>query len=215
MQPNNTHNDQAIMDDITIAPVDPSSTVTQNPPPGDLCNQCGKCCRMATPGGINHAQLQVMAQAGNPSAQAFLSVFVPYASHEEARQAMPDHVDRMQAAMADKPEAWEALSFYYCKHLQPNNHCGIYETRPVFCQLTPRNGWMVMPPGCGYEGWQFAQREQQKHDIRLLKAQLQFFEALSPDGIHHPLYPEQTLTQIREAVAQRIAPLVKYGADHW
>jgi Fe-S-cluster containining protein len=191
--------------------------VDENPiqPPASLCNQCGKCCRMATPG-VPQSRLQDLAEQGNTEAQAFLAIFTPYADLDAARKAMPEHVAKVEASLAQDNHPYVTeLTFYHCRHIQPDNTCGIYAKRPLFCQQTPRNGWMVMPPGCGYEGWQFSQREQHMWDIRQLKEHLSFLEALSPDGVHHPLRPQELLQPLRDAVAQRVAMWQRFGAEDW
>ena len=184
-------------------------------PPAALCNQCGKCCRMATPG-LPQSRLQELAEQGHTEAQAFLDVFTPYPNLEAARQAMPDHVAKVESSLAQDNHPYVSdLTFYHFRHIQPDNTCGIYEQRPMFCRQTPRNGWMVMPPGCGYEGWQFHQREQHMWDIRQLKEHLFFLEALSLDGEHHPLRPQESLQPLRDAVAQRVAVWQRFGSLEW
>jgi Fe-S-cluster containining protein len=203
------------VDPLVNSPIQSDADNTAFEPPADLCNQCGKCCRMATPG-IVESRLHELANNGHTEAQAFLDVFMPYPSVEAARAVMPDHVAKVEQLLQQDNHTYkDALTFYHCRHIQPDNRCGIYADRPLFCRQTPRNGWMVMPPGCGFEGWQFTQREQQVWDIRKLKEHLQFLEALSPDGIHHPLRPTEPLQPLRDAVAERVSMWARFGAEDW
>ena len=71
-----------------------------------------------------------------------------------------------------------------------------------------------MPPGCGFEGWQFEQREQHKANIRSLKETLFWMEMLSPDGIHMP-NQQKTLKALHEQITQAIEPWQRFGAQHW
>jgi Fe-S-cluster containining protein len=180
-------------------------------PRADLCHKCGRCCRSAT-AAQSHEKLTAMAAAGNEDAVAFLRVFEPYESIEAARAVVPEQVDQVLAhhKAEDGP-----LTFYHCKHVSPEGLCGIYEDRPNFCKGAPYHGWSLMPPGCGFEGWQFAEREKQKQMIRSLKEQLFLLEQLSADGVHHPLDPEKKLAEMRALVDAKIEPWRRFGADGW
>jgi Fe-S-cluster containining protein len=187
----------------------------QKEPLPDLCHKCGKCCRSATTY-HSHKKLLEMVEAGNQEAIDFLSVFKPYDSIEDARQVEPEQVENVLRVVSGRDDmSLDELTFYHCEYVTPEGLCGIYERRPRCCQEAPGHGWSAMPPGCGFEGWQFEQREKQKRMIRDLKTSLYVMEQMSPDGIHHPLRPETSLDDMRLAVADRIKPWKTFGADFW
>lgn len=66
----------------------------------------------------------------------------------------------------------EEITFYGCKYLQPDNLCSRYDTRLTLCKHCPSSPWSIVPPGCGFEGWLFWQREELKQKIRRSKEEL-------------------------------------------
>jgi Fe-S-cluster containining protein len=180
----------------------------------DLCHKCGRCCRSATT--VNNYQtLLKMVEAGEQEAIDFLSIFEPFSSIEEARKVVPDQVDQVLQVVATRDDMkLDEVTFYHCRYVTEEGLCGIYERRPRCCKDAPYHGWSLMPPGCGFEGWQFEQRERQKSEIRKLKeVQLQM-EFLSPDGVNLPTR-EMTLEDLRSVVANAIKPWVSFGAEYW
>ncbi len=181
----------------------------------DLCHKCGKCCRSATTY-HSHARLMELAASGDKESIDFLSVFKPFASIEDARLVEPAQVDQVLKVVEARSDMnVDELTFYYCDYVTPEGLCGIYERRPRCCQEAPGNGWSLMPPGCGYEGWQFEQREAQKRMIRDLKTSAFIMEEMSPDGIHHPVRPDTTLESLREMVAEKLKPWEQFGSKDW
>lgn len=181
----------------------------------DLCHKCGRCCRSATTF-HNHQKLLALAAEGDKEAQDFLEIFEPYDSIEDARQIEPDQVAQVMSVITAREDMDEHnVTFYHCRYVTPEGLCGIYERRPRCCREAPGHGWSVMPPGCGFEGWQFEQREKQKRMIRDLKTSVYIMEQMSPDGIHHPIRPETTLDDLRLAVAEKIKPWKSFGAEYW
>ena len=75
------------------------------------------------------------------------------------------------------------ITFYYCPNLTKDNKCSIHVTRPDCCRRAPRNGWSIFPPGCGFKGWQFQQRERVKGLIRKIKEHIIELELLEPETI--------------------------------
>ncbi|MBK8191195.1 MAG: YkgJ family cysteine cluster protein [Vampirovibrionales bacterium] len=181
----------------------------------DFCHKCGRCCRSATTY-APYEELQEMAARGEAEAIEFLSIFQPYETLEDARAAVPDQVDQVLREAEHNPDLQgKKLTFYHCRYVTPEGLCGIYETRPRCCREAPAHGWSVMPPGCGFEGWQFLQREKQKRAIRDLKTSAYVIEQMSPDGKTHPLRPETTLDELRAMVQKSIRPWKRFGADYW
>lgn len=181
----------------------------------DLCHKCGRCCKSATTYN-SYSKLQALVAEGNKEAIDFLEIFEPYDSIEDARQVVPDQVEQVLKVVAERDDMkLEDITFYHCRYVTPEGLCGIYERRPRCCREAPGHGWSVMPPGCGFEGWQFEQREKQKRMIRDLKTSAYLMEQLSPDGIHHPARPETTLNELRAMVADKISPWKPFGAEYW
>lgn len=181
----------------------------------DLCHKCGKCCRSATTY-HSYAKLQELVAQGDKEAIEFLSVFKPYESIEAARAVEPEQVDQVIEVIKNRGDMnLEELTFYHCEYVTPEGLCGIYERRPRCCREAPSHGWSVMPPGCGFEGWQFQQRETHKRMIRDLKTSAYIMEELSPDGKTHPTRPETTLDDLRQMIDEKIKPWKPFGAEYW
>ena len=80
-------------------------------PPGDsLCDHCtAKCCRyFALP-------------MDTPTERKDLEYIRWFLMHDKA-------------AVFTEDETWYLLVHTTCKHLQPDNRCGVYETRPEICR---------------------------------------------------------------------------------
>jgi Fe-S-cluster containining protein len=185
-----------------------------NPLP-DLCHKCGRCCKSATTYNT-HSKLVAMAEQGSQEAIDFLEIFEPYASLEEARAAVPEQVEQVMKVITERADMDETdVTFYHCRYVTPEGLCGIYERRPRCCREAPGHGWSVMPPGCGFEGWQFAQREKHKRMVRDLKSMAYLMEQASPDGVNHPTRPGVTLADLKQVVNEKIAPWLPFGAEHW
>ena len=181
----------------------------------DLCHKCGRCCRSATTF-HSHKRLMALAEGGEKEAIDFLEIFEPYPSIEAAREVVPDQVEQVLRVVESRSDMDVAdVTFYHCRYVTAEGLCGIYERRPRCCREAPGNGWSVMPPGCGFEGWQFEQREQHKRMIRDLKTSAYVMEQMSPDGVRHPIRPETTIEDLRAMVAEKIRPWKTYGADYW
>lgn len=191
--------------------IDLSDITAERP---DLCHKCGKCCRSATTYN-SYAKLQELVAQGEQEAIDFLSIFEPFPSIEEARKVVPDQVEQVLSVIANRDDmSIDDVTFYHCRYVTEEGLCGIYERRPRCCKDAPYHGWAVMPPGCGFEGWQFEQRESQKADIRKLK-EVQFqMEMLSPDGVNLPTR-QMTLAELRDSVNEAIRPWRSFGSEYW
>ena len=105
------------------------------------------------------------------------------------------------------------MTFYRCKYLQPDNLCGNYEARPTLCRYFPSSPWAIVPPGCGYEGWLFWKREEDKQKIRLAKEELLELKLLAGRT-----KDEQTLKKIaavEHKIHKNIELYKKYGSENW
>ena len=181
--------------------------------PQHLCHMCGKCCRVVTTS-LSYAELKQMEQDGDKGAVDFLSLFVPYDSIESARNVDAGVVDNIiNRLKSDGSFDEKEITFYGCKYLQDNNLCSRYETRLDLCKHCPSTPWSVVPPGCGFEGWLFWQREEIKQKIRKSKEEL-----LELKLLRMRTKDENTLQKINivEHKIQRGIDLYKkYGSENW
>lgn len=123
--------------------------------PQDLCNMCGKCCRVAVfKGGLSHDAVVELAKSteGEASqiegANDFLSIFVPYESLEAARVDHSQFIDETAAYLNKKPED---VGFYHCRYINEKNMCMIHEDRPLLCRMYPiPHERTLYQPGCGF-----------------------------------------------------------------
>jgi len=183
--------------------------------PQYLCRMCGRCCKsIAT--ADSHEELIRLADLGNPEAKVFTEFFKRFPNIEEAHKVVPEQVDQIIGIL--KKENGEdfdenTISFYYCPHITEDNKCSMHGTRPTVCQRAPHHGWSVMPPGCGFEGWQFELREKYKKMARKLKEHLIAIEAISEDG--KVPGKDMTVEELRQKIEDRIKPWSKYGSMFW
>ncbi len=178
-----------------------------------LCRMCGKCCRLAVPQ-FFHDELVEKSELGDKEAQAFLSIFVPYSSWKEAKERVPDHFDKIVKELSRSEDFdLEKVTFYHCQHITDDNLCSIHQTRPECCRRAPGHGWSLFPPGCGFEGWQFEQREHHKRVVRNLKELLEELALYNDEDIITA--DKQTAKELREKILKQIEPWKKYGADCW
>lgn len=182
--------------------------------PQHLCNMCGKCCRaITTP--YTYDELVQLAQEGQEEAKVFVEIFKKYPTLEDAKKAVPDHVENiLNQLRSSNPDFDESsVTFFYCPHLDADNKCSIHATRPDCCRRAPRNGWSLFPPGCGFKGWQFQQRERVKSSVRKLKEYLMELDVLDDDI----LIPGRgkTAGEMKAFIKEKIKPWEKYGAKFW
>lgn len=181
--------------------------------PQHLCKMCGKCCKaITTP--YTHEELVKLAKEGQEEAKVFVEVFKRYPSIEAARAAVPDHVNNILEILKRKEDFdISKITFYYCPHLTEQNTCAIHPTRPDCCRRAPRNGWSIFPPGCGFKGWQFMQKERVKETVRKLKEYMLELDLLPPDYV----IPTRNVTaaELKQIIEDRIKPWEKYGAELW
>ncbi len=181
--------------------------------PQYLCKMCGKCCKSITTE-HTYEELEEMTKNGSESARVFIDVFRPYPGLKEAKKHVPDQVEQILDELGNK-EGFDIskVTFYYCPHHSEENQCGIYENRPECCRRAPNNPWSCMPPGCGFEGWQFEEREKIKREIRKLKEYLIALQAVAEDG----MVPGKDITvdELRKIIDKKISRWEKYGSRLW
>ena len=172
--------------------------------PQRLCKMCGKCCRLAV-ASIPHEELLKKAENGDKGSIEFLDIFEPYESVEAALKFDEKTVKNI-------PE-WETRTFYKCKYIQDNNLCGRYETRYDVCKEFPSSPWAVVPPGCGFEGWLFQEREKHKKNIRKLKEEAIFYQAKLKTDI--PENEKDLYKQLVQKINKYVDMYSKYDSQHW
>lgn len=181
--------------------------------PQALCKMCGKCCRVVTTS-ISYENLKKMAEAEDKGAIDFLSIFVPYKSIDAAKQVDSAVVDNIINTLSAEGKYSDGeISFYYCKYLLDNNMCSNYGNRPALCRHFPSTPWALVPPGCGFEGWLFAKREQEKQKVRLAKEEL-----LELKLLRRRTEDKETLDKIsivEQKIQRNIDLYKKYGSDNW
>lgn len=171
--------------------------------PQRLCKMCGKCCRVVA--SVSHEELVKNANEGEQSAIEFLEFFEPYKSYKDAME-----VD--EATVKNIPD-YKSKTFYKCRFLQDNNLCSRYETRLEVCKNFPSSPWAVIPPGCGFEGWLFVEREKHKQRIRKLKEEQIFYKAKLKTNI--PNKEKKLYEKLIKKIDERISIMDKYGSKDW
>lgn len=182
--------------------------------PQHLCNMCGKCCKaITTP--YTYEELLELASEGQEEAKVFVEIFERYDSVDDARKAVPDHVENILTVLKNNNPNFDEskVTFFHCPHLQEDNKCAIHATRPDCCRRAPRNGWSLFPPDCGFKGWQFQQKERVKSSVRALKEYLLELELLSDDLILKDR--NKTVKEMKDFIKSKIKPWEKYGAQYW
>jgi len=127
--------------------------------PQELCNTCGKCCRIATfKGGFSYEQVLELSQKNPESeeeaiqvdgAKDFLTIFAPYKSTAEARLFAPEFVEQTLTLFGKKDDE---MTFFTCRYLGDDNLCQIHEDRPHLCRMYPiPHERTLFNPGCGLQ----------------------------------------------------------------
>lgn len=110
------------------------------------CNRCANCCKLAT-SEYSYTQLKQRALRGDKFSKDFVSVFVPYATEEEAQKANPEYFELLNKLLED-----QKIYYYYCPKLEGNS-CSDYENRPDICKDFPHNPLKLLPSTCSFNEW--------------------------------------------------------------
>lgn len=181
--------------------------------PQSLCKMCGKCCRVVTTS-TPYSKLQQLAASGDEGARDFLSIFLPYDSIEAAKAVHSDVVENIINLLSQDNNYNEAeTTFYYCKYLQDDNLCSNYENRPTLCRHCPSSPWVIVPPGCGFEGWLFAKREEDKQKVRRAKEELLELKLLRKRTTNQESLDK--ISAVEQKLQRNIDLYKKYGSDNW
>jgi Fe-S-cluster containining protein len=178
-----------------------------------LCNMCGKCCRgIATD--YTYEELLDMKENGEREAEVFIDFFKRYSSVSEALEKEPDTVAQVLSEKKIPLDAKDTeVPFYYCLYIK-DGMCTCYEERPTCCRLAPASGWSVMPPGCGYKGWQYLEQDRIKGSIRVLKEKIYEVEVLEGEDAYVPEL-DMSLKEAKERLEKNIKPFIRYGSKGW
>jgi Fe-S-cluster containining protein len=123
--------------------------------PQELCNTCGKCCKIATfKGGLSYEQVKELSVSTTEDpiqvdgAKDFLTIFVPYDSTDDARKISNEFIENTLGTLNKKEGE---MTFFYCKFLTENNLCAIHEDRPLLCRMYPiPHERTLYLPECGF-----------------------------------------------------------------
>ena len=181
--------------------------------PQELCHMCGRCCRVVTTP-RPYEELKKLAALGDSMADDFLKIFEPYSSIDEARKVDKELVDNIISLLKiDGRFDENSTTFYHCKYLLDNNLCSIYEERPVLCKHCPSTPWAIVPPGCGFEGWLFLEREKAKEKIRKSKEELLELKLLKSRTNDDSVLKK--IESVEHKIATSIELYKKYGSYDW
>lgn len=178
------------------------------------CIRCGKCCTVLATS-YTHEEIIEMAKKNEQEAIVFVEMFKRYNSIADAKKVHDDTVRRILKNKGFSEDySGNEVTFYYCPHKLPDNSCPQYDKRPTCCKQAPNNEWCVMPPKCGYSGWQFEKREQTKANIRSLKEKVYETEILfGEDAFIEEI--NMPLKELKNLLEEKIKPFEKYGAKGW
>lgn len=181
--------------------------------PQELCHMCGRCCRVVTTSKPYSELLSLQAE-GDEGACEFLKIFVPYSSIDEARKIDAELVDNViELLKQDGNFVEDNMTFYGCKYLLDDNRCSIYEGRPALCRHCPSTPWSIVPPGCGFEGWLFMEREKAKEKIRKAKEDLLELKLLKNRNSNDEILKK--IASVEHKIQTSIELYKKYGSYDW
>ena len=181
--------------------------------PQELCNMCGRCCRVVTTS-KSYEELKALQAENDEGACEFLKIFVPYPSIEAARAVDKELVDNVINLLIEDGNYDETkMTFYGCKYLREDNLCSIYEERPVLCRHWPSTPWSIVPPGCGFEGWLFLKREEAKQKVRKAKEDLLELKLLKTKNPTEDILKK--ISSVEHKIQTTIDMYKKYGSYDW
>jgi Fe-S-cluster containining protein len=171
------------------------------------CKKTGLCCSMATPS-TPAMDLLKLAAEGNSYARDFLSIFNPHESIDVVRQKAPEFLEKAHSLAAKSPKfsSPEQVIFFRCRYLKGKNHCQVYEDRPQLCRDYPDTPFLLMPPGCGYEGWSNECKNNYNQMGRELK-QLQTLKELLGTVV--------SFAHLKQKTCQKSLFILSPGASWW
>ncbi len=155
-----------------------------------------------------------MANGGNEYAQDFIKIFEPYPSIDAAREVDKGIVDNIITHLKNSEQYnEETLTFYRCRYILPNNMCSIYEERPKLCIYCPSSGWVVVPPGCGFEAWLFLKREEDMQKVRHAKEELLDLKIMKTKTKDEKLLKK--IDSVEKTIQKTIEMFAPHGSAEW
>ena len=91
--------------------------------------------------------------------------------------------------------------------------CSIYEERPTLCIHCPSSGWGVVPPGCGFEGWLFLKREEDKQKVRKAKEEYIELQLLKRKTSDEKILNK--INSVEKKIQHTIEIFKQYGSQDW
>lgn len=179
--------------------------------PQSLCKMCGRCCRVVTTSTPYHKLLEMYNNGYEPAVD-FLSIFEPIKTVEDAKNIDSEVVENIISLLKEDKNECE-LTFYTCKYLQDDNKCSIYEKRPALCRHCPSTPWSIVPPGCGFVGWLFWRREENKQKIRRAKEELLELKLLRKKTKNQEVLKK--IDTVEQKIHKNIDDYKKYGSELW
>ena len=182
--------------------------------PQELCHMCGRCCRVVTTS-KSYDELLKLQAAGDYGACEFLKIFEPYPSIAHAKAVDEELVNNVIFSLTQDGNYDEnRMTFYRCKYLLDNNLCSIYEERPLLCKHCPSTPWAIVPPGCGFEGWLFLERENAKQKVRKAKEDLLELKLLKIKNNNNDEILKK-ISAVEHKINTTIELYKKYGSKDW
>lgn len=178
----------------------------------DICAKCGKCCRLIY-SRKSFEELCAEAKNGDNVAINFLKLFLPYESLEDAlkidAECVNSIIDYHKRAYGEETQTY----FYYCRYLDEDNSCKVYDMRPKFCRHYPKNEFISLPDGCSYCGYSFVQREKVKSKVRKAKEQLLDIKVMRQQPLDKGTF--EKLNKIEKQCLAYIDQYKNFGSKDW
>ena len=178
----------------------------------DICSKCGKCCKLIQ-SLKTHEELNELAKGGDKAATNFLKLFIPYESLEDVIRIDPVAVDNILETNKHKYGSKTKTYFYYCRYLNDDNTCKVYNIRPKLCRDYPKSAFTVLPENCAYEGYIFEIREKIKEQIRKIKEKLADISVIKHNSVN--VNEIRKCNELEEKYTKMIEKFSPYGAKDW
>ena len=178
----------------------------------DICLKCGKCCRLIQ-SLKSYEELSELAKTGDKAAANFLKLFIPYESLEYAIRIDPVAVDNIIEMNKRKFGARSRTYFYYCRFLNDDNSCKVYNIRPKLCREYPKSAFTVLPENCAYEGYIFEFKEKIKEQIRKIKEKLTDIALVKRNSIN--INEIRKCNELEEKYIKMIEKFSPHGSKDW
>lgn len=178
-----------------------------------ICHKCGKCCRLIA-SNKSYEELCEDAQNGDKVSSNFLKLFLPYETTVDAENIDAEVVAKIKEYHKNFYGKNSKTYFYYCRYIDENNLCKLYDMRPKFCRQYPKSEFTPLPTDCAYEGYSFVVREKIKARVRKAKENLLELNILKENSSQDRGSLEK-LKKIEENYKKLIDDYSKFGSLDW